>query len=599
MRLDFSGVPPAQTLEESLSLLPARARRALEYAASIPQGGWGKNGVGSFIRPAYGGFALNGTAEEFINIVLDPATKLYAKVGVDFVLIPNFCERLGDYDFMLHELVNVMMIWGRGDGPIPPEARRKLLDVLFTEKGANHYTHYRARWCGVVNMKDTENHILMTEVARYLTNDLLLEDLQSRGEYDAQYDNDANGFNLWLLKHLQPFAKNDFDEFNSRPYQGYTTGVLQILYDHTRDARVKTAARIVLDMLAARFALQNHGLRRSVPFRRKVGYHQNHDLIMGDGEVARFAILAGNYASYDQLPQAWRPHYGATVMVRTALTSYRPPDTILDLIIRKNREPVFQKFHHRNVEIFHSSPSFLISAGGVYKDNLDVEKFENDDWAVATTLMPARSGYDRLSFIRFEGHKNEKKRNNTCVAPGFACGLNPVIPDSIPETCMENRGPWTFFRFAAGEEACPLRFGFHAALYRAPCKSSACKRGGSSWGFLEAVEASEISYERFVQDVLAIHHLTPFSDRRLNRYVTHAGHVIEFELQPGKHWEWPIVAIDGFSGDRRMDQWPLAEGPLVKANGKGRMWVRNPWLGSSVVMDYADPTRPQWREIMD
>ena len=31
--------------------------------------------------------------------------------------------------------------------------------------------------------------------------------------------------------------------------------------------------------------------------------------------------------------------------------------------------------------------------------------------------------------IRIEGHSDGEKRDNTCVTFGFACGLNPIVPE--------------------------------------------------------------------------------------------------------------------------------------------------------------------------
>jgi hypothetical protein len=598
--LDFSGIAPATSVEESQALLPARILRVLEHGAAQPEGHWGKDNVGGFIVPAVGRLGLGLDAPGFFSILADPATKPYALVGTDFVLIPHFCERNGDYDFNLHELVAIAEKWGRGDGPIPAAARRHMLDVLFTEKGIDHHLSYRAGWCGVIAIKDTENHIFQSEMSRYLTNDLLLDDAASRGAYDARWDNEANGFNAWMRRHLQVWAQHDFEEFNSRPYQGYTVGPLSSLYSYASDAKVRTGAKIVLDWLAARYAVENHGLRRSVPFRRKVGYHDDDFLLDGDGESARFAILAGNFVNYDLMATPWQPRYGEGFMSDAAISDYRIPSPILDLLVKKDRGSYFQKFHHSNVEVFYSSPSFEISAGGVWVNHLDVEKGENDEWAVATTLMPAHSGYERGAFIRFAGHSKDSSRNNTCVAPGFACGLNPVIPDSIPSSCREQRGPWTFFKFAGGVDQCPLRYGFHAALYQAPCHGHRCKSGGGTWGFLEAVEAtSDLPYAVFAQHVVAANSVEPFSDDRINRYITEAGLTIAFEPQPSRHWDWPISELDEVPQARDMSKWPLADGPIVNADGAGRITVHNPWLGQSVVMDFSDPDRPAWAQVND
>ncbi len=48
-------------------------------------------------------------------------------------------------------------------------------------------------------MRDTENHLLMTEGARYLKNRWLA----LHGSTDPRHDNDANGMERWMLALLR------------------------------------------------------------------------------------------------------------------------------------------------------------------------------------------------------------------------------------------------------------------------------------------------------------------------------------------------------------------------------------------------------------
>lgn len=468
-----------------------------------------------------------------------------------------------------------------------------MLDRLFPERGPNHHVTYNAGFCTLAKIPETENHILQIEISRYLTNQLLLDELKTQGKYEKDFDNAASGFDSWLLKHLQQFVKNDFEEFNSKPYQGFTLTALQVLYSHAREPRVATAARILLDYLSAKYAIQNHGLRRSVPFKRKQIYHDTTDLLSGDAESARFAVLTGHYPNYDLLPKPFEPHYGEGVMIRTAVSGYRLPDLITDLAIRKDRGPYLERFRHRGVEIYWSSPHFEISAGGVFDDYPDVKRGENDAWAVPTTLLPSRSGYDRKDLIRFDGSDDPKDRNNTCVGPGFACGLNPVIPQSVPETCIERRGRWTFFRF--DDAGCPLRSGFHAALYTEPCDSSRCRDRGKSFGALEAAEARPgFDFDRFKESVIAAHGTADFQSDKENLYVTTDGTKIRFVPVPKGQWEYALRSVGEGAQVTDMKRWPLASGPVLDADGKGNVTIRNPWLGQELRMSLENPELPRW-----
>src|SRR4029077_20728298 len=117
------------------------------------------------------------------------------------------------------------------------------------------------------------------ESSRYLTNQLLLRELKDSGQYDSAFDNGANGMTDWLLSLLQDFLKSDFDEYNSRPYQGFSVMALENLYDFSEDVRVKEAAHLVLDYLSAKFAISSSGLRRSLPFRRLESFVSRTDML--------------------------------------------------------------------------------------------------------------------------------------------------------------------------------------------------------------------------------------------------------------------------------------------------------------------------------
>src|SRR5262249_23658871 len=111
---------------------------------------------------------------------------------------------------------------------------------------------------------ETENHVLLIESARYLTNQLRFTTTHRR-----KYDNRANGMNTWMLRHLRQFAQHDFLEYNARPYQRYAIDALLNLYDLSTNARVKTAAQDILDYTTTKFAVSSNRLRRVGPFRRR------------------------------------------------------------------------------------------------------------------------------------------------------------------------------------------------------------------------------------------------------------------------------------------------------------------------------------------
>jgi len=211
-------------------------------------------------------------------------------------------------------------------------------------------------------------------------------------------------------------------------------------------------------------------------------------------------------------------------------------------------------------------------------------------WAIPTTVMPARGGVDRAEFLRIDGHRDDKRRINTCVAPGFACGLNPVIPAAIPESCRVREGAWTFLDFTS--PACPLKHGFHAVVYSAPCDTRSCKKGGGQFGFFEAAEPV-VSFTEFKRRVLELNAGRAYHAERVNLYFKSDGVPVEFVPHVGSDDEWGIVSLNYRAVERDTRKWGLAEGDLMTAGRDARVVVTNRRLGVRLVLDLSDALNPR------
>ena len=102
----------------------------------------------------------------------------------------------------------------------------------------------------------------MVNVSKYPTNQL-------RG-----IDNEANGFNRWMVEHMDIFLEDFFDEYNSKPYQEYAVEPIVTLAALTNSAEVRNASLKVLEQTMATIAVQSNELRRFSPFRRQPGYKE-------------------------------------------------------------------------------------------------------------------------------------------------------------------------------------------------------------------------------------------------------------------------------------------------------------------------------------
>jgi hypothetical protein len=161
---------------------------------------------------------------------------------------------------------------------------------------------------------ETENHLLNRETTRYLTNKEMIAELPpDYPDLNILLDQQLETHD-WLLHRLQRIAKQEFDEYNARPYARYSLSAITNLYDFTGhdfltgtdDSEIKTAAKIILDFQTAKAALGSNRARRYAPYRRKAEYDgygtddsdplarnlYNH-CTGDDHEVARLLVLAG------------------------------------------------------------------------------------------------------------------------------------------------------------------------------------------------------------------------------------------------------------------------------------------------------------------
>jgi hypothetical protein len=101
----------------------------------------------------------------------------------------------GDYDFTLSVLTVILYLFGDKPDVLFPETRGHLLAKLLIEDGADVRLKV-PRSLGLV--RETENHLLMTEGTRYLKNRWL----QLHGDTNPRYNNISNDLESWLLNYL-------------------------------------------------------------------------------------------------------------------------------------------------------------------------------------------------------------------------------------------------------------------------------------------------------------------------------------------------------------------------------------------------------------
>jgi len=361
----------------------------------------------------------------------------------------------GDYDFMLHFYIPLLYKYYND---IPGQLRDHIINDLLNERSRIDVKELIVG--GIA--PETENHKFGIEAARYLSNQLLFQRYRFT-QFDNNRNNDSDTgapvTTEYILEALQTVLKQDFLEYNARPYQDITMSPLLNLATYAYDNRVRLAARMVLDYVSAKIAVSSNDLRRAPPFRRRAEAHflgpgssdgsgalgsplvfkvltpdKKNIVYDHDPQIAYFTMLAGNTdmffpdkAQPNQNLTAWMdippdymwgdapPDY-AWEMVHAAVCDYRIPDPILDLFVSGRHRRFYQKLHHAAgageyaEELYAGSPSYLISAGGrptgfCYPITLPgYPPFGSQSdlgLAMPTFLMPTGSGTSLDSMVQF------------------------------------------------------------------------------------------------------------------------------------------------------------------------------------------------------
>jgi hypothetical protein len=390
--INLDNVPPATSVANPNSLFSARAGAAILYAANLPLpdqgiGNEADYGFEILAKMAYADYfsgpdqvperSSPSTLRKEVNDSIEKQTA--GRVGSSIEEL----GLLGEYDVLLTAYVQ---LYYKYYDVLSPNARDKLFHTLLSQRGQYDHTQELSLNGGIFgNVPETENHQLMTQAAKYLTNQLYYQESVAEGRPDHDnFDNNRNGnrdgnppmVNV-ILGMLNSYLRTDFVEYNARPYQDYTMTALMNLESYSYDDRVRLAARMVLDYISAKVAVSSQDLRRSPPYRRRNedqhygpkgddGFLRsplvyNSGTVPGsspplpyepDPQIAFYTLLAGNTRVLEHLevppsqPLRRAPGNYAFEMVHAGLSDYRVPPSILDLFVSAKSRNFCQGFHH-------------------------------------------------------------------------------------------------------------------------------------------------------------------------------------------------------------------------------------------------------------
>lgn len=508
---------------------------------------------------------------------------------------------------------------------------------------------------------ESENHLWMINSTKYLNNQYII------ANGGTSYASDQTALRKWLLEEMQKIARKDFIEYNSRPYARYSLISIANLADFANDADVRTGARAILEYSIAKYAVTSGEGRRIAPFRRKreampfvdgvprdgsaaQGHRKNNglfDLIQGSDHLHAIGLyyfgVSQNLLVFDGHPYAASLGGYPPQAIVYATSGYAPDEATYSLAIERSGAPlVHQRFHHHGYEEVSSGASFTITAGGlttgmaksVTVSAID-EIFKPDDAgaAVPTTLMLAgaphlpaglqsaevprpaatrRSTLDR--FLRFEGVRPgpldtyATYDRNLCVWDGFACGVNPGIPDDLKAPCL-TAGPrdgWFFIdSTSAGCSAYAGAPAFSIALYHKTRLGSDKSGWGSvyGYGFFEIVDGSEMGFAEFKTRVLQ---RNPGPGAPMDLSACTGSYVSARGVQ-GQHIEFScerVTKVDGAEQPEPSD-WSHAGAPPgalgvapIQSSGKGRIEITSLAAKRRVVLDFVNRDDPHFDLVM-
>ena len=348
-------------------------------------------------------------------------------------------------------------------------------------------------------IEETENHLFMQNSSKYLKNKLMMAELRQSNDregFDKVADENED-VRAWLLKRMQRVVKDDFVEYNAKPYSRLSHQAILNLLDFAcdvswdwdvaawpprlgdracdaKDQSIQTAAASVYDLSAAKLSLGSSEGRRLIPFRRLVEVNMQfrdeprnfHDMTNGADHM--IAALQAWTGSTQHGPEGRASAGSIPEMTWYATSRYLPHEMILDLAVNKS-SPIEQAFTHGGYEAYTSGPRWLLTAGGDSTHaaqglrinvlpfgvfgadfNLYALSPSNDKGAgVPTTLMvrgiqEPRDTYK--SFLRFEGKIEDWGLDdgkplksfspNRCLSGNLACGLRLEVPDVIKQ-CLK------------------------------------------------------------------------------------------------------------------------------------------------------------------
>jgi hypothetical protein len=487
---------------------------------------------------------------------------------------------------------------------------------------------------------ETENHMLMIESSRYLKNQILIEYYNANGMAGdaAAFEKHNAALKGWLLERMQDVMEEEFDEYNSRPYQRYSLIALMNLHDYAQDPvmSLREASQMVLDRQLAKFAVGSSEGRRYAPFRRQMDrltktfdkpedamspLPENHGGHVADLTDSDFpGALAQLYFGHTEQLVDSKVHVGsAGSLIFPASSAYRPPAMLIDLGVSpggglqpNGTDEIWQHtFRHAGYERYVRGRHFLVTAGGMetgFANQLELigvpvpglGKAEDRGAAFPTTLMidgarqepdGTQTPRDQLqALLRILGTRIDHGDfytfdENLCVWKGFACGRDIRMPQSmwncVTSGPQRNGAKWWFLDSGncPGYSTAHRVFVVIVASIEAPAPTAAGAGVALGDGFFEAVDAEDAGND-----------FAAFQTNRLaqNPNISYARGVYSSARNETIGWDFAFTGIETINGAQvpEPDDWKKGvDGTVMTEPLTGRVEIVNPRMNKRLVLD--------------
>ena len=375
MVYEFMDRPDLLSNDAVWGLLNQRSITSLE-GISTSDGGTGVPDLAM----AQGAFAINLTSDFNPNVFTIRDGSYFASTS-RLELVPAYYETVpGHYEWQPahygwidghYETVGGVSTWIPGAYGTIPAANVWVNSSQVYHPASSEYKHYSFTVPGkkfelpyvgntpqkmmnvifaVGSYPETENHVLMTNIWAYLTNQLLAKNYRNDSRVAAYYSanaaafqNSGSGLEDMILSALGRIVQNGFFETNGRAYQAFSVAAIMALYSYADEstasgAKMKIAAKNALDYASAMFAFQSMESKRYAPSRRNISYRDHTGLYENEYLSTLFGVLSGAH-SYNDDPNCSSGYCGfAESQPRafglfSASARYSIPDPVLDFML--------------------------------------------------------------------------------------------------------------------------------------------------------------------------------------------------------------------------------------------------------------------------